>query len=69
MGGAYHPLRNANGVTYSFRRSLDTQGDYYEMNGRVRLDGQSALSIRVRGRYGSTWGEWSPPSGLYCFEN
>ena len=60
---------NANGVTYSFRRSLDTQGDYYEMNGRVRLDGQSALSIRVRGRYGSTWGEWSPPSGLYCFEN
>ena len=60
---------NANGVTYSFRRSPDTQGDYYEMNGIVRLDGQSALSIRVRGRYGSTWGEWSPPSGLYCFEN
>ena len=60
---------NANGVTYSFRRSPDTQGDYYEMNGIVRLDGQSALSIRVRGRYGSTWGEWSAPSGLYCFEN
>ena len=69
MGGAYHPLREASGVTYSFRRSPDTQGDYYEMNGRVRLDGQGSLSIRVRGRYGSTWGKWSPPSGLYCFEN
>ena len=56
-------------ITYSFRRSPDAQGDYYEMNGRVRLDGEGALSIRVRGRYGSTWGEWSPPSGLYCFEN
>ena len=59
----------ASGVTYSFRRSPDTQGDYYEMNGRVRLDGQGSLSIRVRGRYGATWGEWSPTSGLYCFEN
>ena len=58
----------ASGVTYSFRRS-DTQGDYYEMNGRVRLDGRGWLSIRVRGRYGATWGEWSPKSGLYCFEN
>ena len=58
----------ASGVTYSFRRS-DTQGDYYEMNGTARLDGHGALSIRVRGRYGATWGEWSPKSGLYCFEN
>ncbi len=59
----------ANAPTYSFRRSPDTSDDYYEMNGRVRLDGQGALSIRVRGRYGSSWGEWSPPAGLYCFEN
>ena len=27
------------------------------MNGTVRLDGEGAVSIRVRGRYGSTWGE------------
>ena len=59
----------ANAPTYSFRRSPDTQEDDYEMNGRVRMDGEGYLSIRVRGRYGSTWGEWSPPAGLYCFEN
>ena len=59
----------ANAPTYSFRRSPDTQEDDYEMNGRVRLDGEGYLSIRVRGRYGSSWGEWSPPAGLYCFEN
>ena len=49
--------RPPSAVNYSFRRSPDTQGDYYEMNGTVRLDGEGAVSIRVRGRYGSTWGE------------
>ena len=63
------PSGHASMVNYSFRRSPDTQGDYYEMNGTMRLDGAGAASIRVRGRYGSTWGEWSPPAGLYCFEN
>ena len=63
------PSGHASTVNYSFRRSPDTGGDYYEMNGTVRLDGAGAVSIRVRGRYGSTWGEWSPLAGLYCFEN
>ena len=63
------PSGHASTVNYSFRRSPDTHGDYYEMNGTVRLDGAGAVSIRVRGRYSSTWGEWSPLAGLYCFEN
>ena len=59
----------ASGVSYSFRRSPDTAGDYYEMNGTARLDGPGYLSIRVRGRYGTSWGAWSPAAGLYCMEN
>ena len=58
--------RPPSAVNYSFRRSPDTQGDYYEMNGTVRLDGEGAVSIRVRGRYGSTWGEQTATAQAPC---
>ena len=54
-------------VSHTFRETSGSPG-YFEMNGTVRMEGDSSLSIRVRGRYGATWGTWSPPVGLYCFE-
>ena len=38
------------------------------MNGTVRVEGTSSLTIQVRGRFGSNWGSWSPRSSLYCLE-
>ncbi len=55
-------------VSYKFQESEDSQG-YYEMRGTVTVEGGSSISISVRGRFGVTWGKWSPPVGLYCFEN
>ena len=54
-------------VSYKFRKSEGSQG-YYEMRGTVTVEGGSSISIRVRGRFGVTWGKWSPPVSLYCFE-
>ena len=54
-------------VSYNFEESEDSPG-YHEMQGTVNLEGSSSISIRVRGRFGVTWGKWSPPVGLYCFE-
>ena len=30
--------------------------------------GSTSFAINVRGRFGSTWGTWSPTSNFYCFE-
>ena len=54
-------------VSHSFRESPGTTG-YFEMNAMVRIDGPLSFSIQVRGRFGSTWGTWSPTSSFYCFE-
>ena len=54
-------------VSYEFQELEDRQG-YYEMRGTVTVEGESSISISVRGRFGVTWGKWSPPVGLYCFE-
>ena len=52
-------------VTYSFRESPG-QRNYYEMNGTVNFEGPGSLSLRVRGRFDSTWGTWSSTVSLYC---
>ena len=54
-------------VSYKFLKAEGSQG-YYEMRGTVTVEGGSSISISVRGRFGVTWGKWSPPVGLYCFE-
>ena len=54
-------------VSYKFLKSEGSQG-YYEMRGTVTVEGESSISISVRGRFGVTWGKWSPPVSLYCFE-
>ncbi len=47
----------AGAVTHSFRRSSGVNGgNYFEMNGTVSVEGQSSLTIQVRGRLGSNWG-------------
>ena len=56
-------------VSYSFSSSPGVHGgNYFEMNGTVRVEGTSSLTIQVRGRFGSNWGSWSPRSSLYCLE-
>ena len=69
----------AGGVTYSFRETpiRDQEGDedsdsqqhsgYYEMYGTVNFEGNGSLSVNVRGRFGETWGTWSPTGSLYCY--
>ena len=59
---------NARTRTHSFRETPGSPG-YFELNGRVNFTGPGKLSVRVRGRFGTTWGTWSPRVGLYCFEN
>ena len=58
--------RGAGEVTYAFRESPDVPG-YYDMYGTVNFQGPGSASIKVRGRFGQTWGTWSPTGGLYCF--
>ena len=58
----------ASSVRYTFSESLDTQGEYFEMNATVGMTGETFLTMQVRGRFDSRWGEWSPKAGLYCFE-
>ena len=58
--------RGAGEVTYAFRESPDAPG-YYEMYGTVNFQGPGSASIKVRGRFGQTWGTWSPTGSLHCF--
>ena len=39
---------------------------YYDMYGTVNFEGNGSLSVNVRGRFGETWGTWSPTGSLYC---
>ena len=57
-------------VSYSFDESSGPPDrTYFSMNGTVNFEGAGALSLSVRGRFGSTWGTWwSPPVSLYCHE-
>ena len=54
-------------VTHNFRESPGSTG-HYEMYGTVNFQGPGRLSINIRGRFGPTWGTWSRPGDLYCFE-
>ena len=56
-------------VTHGFRPppgERDYSG-YYEMYGTVNFEGNGSLSVNVRGRFGETWGTWSPTGSLYCY--
>ena len=46
------------------------QPEYPQLLGEASLDGAGSIRFRVRGNFGGGegWGEWSPPSALYCFE-
>ena len=69
----------AGAVTYDFRETpiryqegdedSDSQqhSGYYEMYGTVNFQGNGSLSVNVRGRFGETWGTWSPTGSLYCY--
>ena len=69
----------AGGVTHEFREipiryqegdeDSDSQqhSGYYEMYGTVNFEGNGSLSVNVRGRFGQTWGTWSPTGSLYCY--
>ena len=67
-------------VTHEFREIpiRDQEGDedsdsqpqhsgYYEMYGTVNFEGNGSLSVNVRGRFGETWGTWSPTGSLHCY--
>ena len=55
----------AGAVTHDFREIPNHPG-YYEMYGTVNFEGNGSLSVNVRGRFGQTWGTWSPTGSLYC---
>ena len=55
-------------VRQNFRETPGNPG-YFELDGRMLLAGPDSISIRVRGRFDSTWGTWSPRARLYCFAN
>ena len=68
----------AGGVTYNFREtpipiqegdedSEPQHSGYYELNGTVNFEGNGSLTVNVRGRFGETWGTWSPTGSLYCY--
>ena len=58
----------ASTVSQNFRETPGNPG-YFELDGRMLLAGPDTISIRVRGRFGATWGTWSPTATLHCFEN
>ena len=63
----FSALRGLVSVTHSFKRSPGNK-EYYQMDGRVTMDGRTSMSIAVRGRNGDKWGKWSPISSLICLE-
>ena len=52
----------------SFRETPGSPGNF-EMTGTVNFTGPGIVTFRVQGRFGSTWGTWSPKASLHCFEN
>ena len=57
----------ANSYSYNFREYPGGSG-HFRMYGRVTFDGPGSVTVRVRARFGSDWGTWSPASSLFCFE-
>ena len=58
--------RGAGVVDYSFRETPGDSGNY-EMYGTVSFQGEGSVAINVRGRFGQTWGTWSPTGTLHCY--
>ena len=60
---------NTRGGAGEVSYSITPRGDYFELGGTVNFEGDGALSLSVRGRFGSAWGTWwSPPVSIYCHE-
>ena len=55
-------------LSHSFRETPGSPGNF-EMTGIVNLTGPGIVTFRVQGRFGSTWGTWSPKATLHCVEN
>ena len=55
------------GYGYNFREMPSGSGRF-RMYGKVTFDGAGSVTLRVRARFGSDWGTWSPASGLFCLE-
>ena len=51
----------------SFRETPGSPGNF-EMTGFVDFTGPGIVTFRVQGRFGPTWGTWSPKASLHCFE-
>ena len=58
--------RGAGVVDYSFRETPGDSGNY-EMYGTMSFQGEGSVAINVRGRFGQTWGTWSPTGTLHCY--
>ena len=52
---------------YNFREKPSGSG-LFRMYGKVTFDGAGSVTLRVRARFGSDWGTWSPASSLFCVE-
>ena len=53
-------------VDSSFRETPGDSGNY-EMHGTMSFQGEGSVAINVRGRFGQTWGTWSPTGTLHCY--
>ena len=58
--------RGAGVVDSSFRETPGDSGNY-EMHGTMSFQGEGSVAINVRGRFGQTWGTWSPTGTLHCY--
>ena len=55
------------GIRRETEDSEPQHSGYYDMYGTVNFEGNGSLSVNVRGRFGETWGTWSPTGSLYCY--
>ena len=60
-----HPQYGASDLSIEVRYGHG-RSDLPELIGSVKINGYSRVQLRVRGRYGQTWSEWSPMVALRC---
>ena len=64
-----HVIAKHEPSTYEYYFGPEPDGsDFVRMYGMVDMQGSTVLTIRVRGLFDDQgWGQWSPPTSLYCF--